>query len=157
MKRRILLVDDELPILLTLKAILEMNSFSVDTAASAREARQKLVASTYDMVITDMRMESESAGYDVIRTAREQSYNPATAILTACPNLSSDWKNAGAQSLLVKPMNTDDLLRQLEALLVAHQDKQQTLNPKAARKCVRAPRMEVTGAAPELQGVRKAG
>ena len=39
MKRRILLVDDELAILLTLKAVLEMNDFEVETAASAREAR----------------------------------------------------------------------------------------------------------------------
>ena len=36
MKRRILLVDDELAILLTLKTILEMNGFEVQTAASAR-------------------------------------------------------------------------------------------------------------------------
>ena len=39
MKRRILLVDDELAILLTLRAILEMNGFEVDTAASAKEAQ----------------------------------------------------------------------------------------------------------------------
>ncbi len=42
MKRRILLVDDELAILLTLRAILEMNGFEVDTAASAKEAQNKL-------------------------------------------------------------------------------------------------------------------
>ena len=42
MKRRILLVDDELGILLTLKAVLEMNGFEVDTASSAREAAVKL-------------------------------------------------------------------------------------------------------------------
>ena len=42
MKRRILLVDDELAILLTLRAILEMNGFEVETAASAREAEGKL-------------------------------------------------------------------------------------------------------------------
>jgi DNA-binding response OmpR family regulator len=160
MKRRILLVDDELPVLLTLKAILEMNSFEVETAASAREARQKLAASRYDMVITDMRMESEKAGYDVILAARAQSYNPATAILTAYPDLGSDWSNAGAQSLLVKPMNTGDLLRQLEALLVAHADnKQKALSESiaAAQTAPQAPRMEVAGAAPEPQINRKAG
>ena len=122
MKRRILLADDELAILLTLKAILEMNGFEVETAASAKEAEQKLNAGQFDMVITDMRMETETAGYEVIRAARKQSYNPATAILTAYPSLGTEWKSAGAQSLLVKPVNTHDLLRQLEALLVAHQD-----------------------------------
>jgi DNA-binding response OmpR family regulator len=123
MKRRILLADDELAILLTLKAILEMNGFEVETAASAREAEQKLSAASFDMVITDMRMETETAGYDVIRAARKQSYDPATAILTAYPSLGTEWKSHGAQSLLVKPVNTHDLLRQIEALLVTHQDQ----------------------------------
>ena len=122
MTRRILLADDELAILLTLKAILEMNGFEVETAASAREATDKLDTSRFDMVITDMRMETVTAGYDVIRAARKQEYEPATAILTAYPALGTDWKNSGAQSLLVKPMNTQDLLRQIEALLISHQD-----------------------------------
>jgi DNA-binding NtrC family response regulator len=122
MKRRILLVDDELAILLTLKAILEMNGFEVETAASAKEAAGKLRAREFHMVITDMRMETETAGYDVIRAARKQRYNPATAILTAFPALGSDWKNAGAHSLLVKPVGTDDLLRQIESLLIQHED-----------------------------------
>lgn len=132
MKRRILLADDELAILLTLKAILEMNGFEVETAASAREAEQKLAASTFDMVITDMRMETETAGYDVIRAARKQKYNPATAILTAYPALGTEWKNHGAQSLLVKPVNTQDLLRQIEALLINHQDQKARAERKQA-------------------------
>jgi DNA-binding response OmpR family regulator len=123
MKRRILLVDDELAILLTLHAILEMNGFEVDTAASAREAEQKLKAGTYEMVITDMRMGSETAGYDVIRMARQQTYDPATAILTAYPSLGNEWQIKGAQSLLVKPVNTEEMLRQLESLLITHQDQ----------------------------------
>ena len=87
MKRRILLVDDELAILLTLKAILEMNGFEVETASSAREGIGKLEKNTFNMVITDMRMEHETAGYDVIRAAKQQPYNPATSILTAYPSL----------------------------------------------------------------------
>jgi len=122
MKRRILLVDDELAILLTLRAVLETNDFEVETAASAREAEDKMKNGVFEMVITDMRMENETAGYDVIRAARQQAYDPATAILTAFPTLGNDWQMEGAQSLLVKPMNTHDLLRQIEALLVTHQD-----------------------------------
>jgi DNA-binding response OmpR family regulator len=123
MKRRILLVDDELPILLTLKAILEMNGFEVETAASVQEAETKLEGGTFHMVITDMRMENETAGYDVIRAARRQPYNPATSILTAYPSLGSDWRGQGAEQMLVKPVNTPDLLRQIEALLVSHEDQ----------------------------------
>jgi DNA-binding response OmpR family regulator len=125
MKRRILLVDDELPILLTLKAILEMHGFEVETASSAREAVQKLDGNTYHMVITDLRMEEATSGYDVIRAARLKAYDPATAILTAYPALGTDWHTQGAQSMLVKPVGTEDLLRQIEAMLVAHEDAKQ--------------------------------
>lgn len=141
MKRRILLVDDELAILLTLRAILEMHNFEVDTAASAKEAERKLNSAEFEMVITDMRMEHETAGYDVIRAARAVPYNPATAILTAYPTLGSDWKARGAQQLLVKPVNTQDLLRQIEALLITHQDTkaqaERQANGKAKRDAVK--------------------
>ena len=123
MKRRILLVDDELAILLTLKAILEIHGFDVETAASAKEAISKLKVNTYHMVITDMKMEHERAGYEVIRAANKTDYNPAVAILTAYPLLGGDWKAEGAQSMLVKPMNTDDLLRRIEVLLIQHEDQ----------------------------------
>ena len=75
------------------------------------------------MVITDMRMETDTAGYDVVKAARSQTYDPAVALLTAYPLLGSDWKDRGANSMLVKPMNTNDLLRQIETLLIAHEDK----------------------------------
>jgi DNA-binding response OmpR family regulator len=148
MKRRILLVDDELPILLTLKAVLEINGFEVTTAISAREAQEKLRSGVYHMVITDMRMESENAGYEVIRVAREQDYNPATAILTAYPALGSEWQSRGAESLLVKPQGTEDLLRQIEVLLIQHEDKKHETPQGHIRSAA---------AAPEAARGRKAG
>jgi DNA-binding response OmpR family regulator len=154
MTRRILLVDDELAILLTLKAILEMNGFAVETAASTREAERKLSQGVFEMVITDMRMETETSGYDVIRAARSQAYNPATAILTAYPNLGNGWKDEGAESLLVKPMNTSDLLRQIEALLVTHQDnKLKAMAPQISRA---ATRRGQNGTSTAKEGISKA-
>jgi DNA-binding response OmpR family regulator len=80
-----------------------------------------------------MRMETETAGYDVIRCAKVQKYNPAVAILTAYPSLGSDWKSKGAESMLVKPMNANDLLRQIEALLIQHEDQKQKSRQIPAR------------------------
>src|SRR5262249_40452870 len=127
MKRRILLVDDDVTVLLTLKAVLELNQFEVQTAGSASEAVQKLSPGVYAMVITDSRMETDDAGFHVIRAARQQAYKPATALLTAYPPRNLDWKHNGVQSLLVKPIGTQDLLRQIEALLVPQQDEKQSL------------------------------
>ena len=132
MKRRILLVDDDATVLLTLKAVLELHQFEVQTASSAAEAVEKLVSGVYEMVITDSRMETDDAGFHVIRAASAQPYRPATALLTAYPPRNLDWKNNGVQSLLVKPIGTQDLLRQIEALLVQNQDATVARDQKAS-------------------------
>ena len=123
MKRRILLVDDEVAVLLTMKAVLEISGFDVDTAASARDGKAKLRKHTYDMVITDMRMESDEAGREVIVAARTAPYHPAVALLTAFPVADEDWQDMGADKMLVKPMQVPALLKDLEKLLEKHQAK----------------------------------
>lgn len=133
MKRRILLVDDDVAVLLTLKAVLEMHDFEVQTAGSVSEAVKKLESGSYHMVITDMRMETETAGWQVVQAARAQEYRPATAILTAYPPPDSNWQDRGAESLLVKPIGTKDLVRQIEALLVNHEDDKQSLKNASLR------------------------
>jgi DNA-binding response OmpR family regulator len=125
-RRRILLVDDDSAVLLSLKAILEISGFEVDSASSAAQARLRLRSSQYHMVITDMKMEEDRAGFQVIKAARESGFNPAIAILTAYPVEGSEWKEEGAHSMLVKPLATDVLLRQIEALLVQHEDRKRS-------------------------------
>jgi DNA-binding response OmpR family regulator len=121
--RRILLVDDEVAVLLTLKAVLEISGFEVDTAASAREGVSKLHTREYQMLITDMRMEHDVAGIEVIRAARAAAYHPVVALLTAYPVSDEDWQEMGADQLLVKPMHTRILLRQIEDMIAAHERK----------------------------------
>jgi DNA-binding response OmpR family regulator len=128
MKRRILLVDDNLAVLLTLKAVLELHDFEVDTAGSTAEAFARMESGIYHMVISDLRMETEDAGLEVIRAAHRQSYAPATALLTAFPPSDDSPVNRGLSadrpdSMLIKPLGTRDLVRQIEALLVRHADQ----------------------------------
>lgn len=120
MKRRILLVDDEVAVLLTLKAVLEISGFDVDTATSAREGKSRIKHREYEMVITDMRMEAEEAGREVIAAAKEAPYAPAVALLTAFPVDDDAVDALGADKMLVKPMHTRVLLQQLESLFTKH-------------------------------------
>ena len=131
-KRRVLLVDDEVTVLLTMKAVLEISGFDVDTAASAREGKSKIKLREYQMVITDMRMESDAAGREVIQAARNAPYHPAVALLTAFPVEEDEWQDMGADKMLVKPMQTAVLLRQIEKLLETHAAKLQRLSTAAA-------------------------
>lgn len=156
MKRRILLVDDEVAVLLTLKAVLEISGFEVDTAASAKEGRSKLHTHEYQMVITDMRMESEESGLEVIKAAREAAYRPAVALLTAFPAAEEDWQEMGADKMLVKPMHTRVLLEQLEKLLISHESKlaKETGRVKVAAK--KAPAKSAAKVAAKKTPVKKA-
>ena len=132
MRRRILLVDDEVAVLLTLKAVLEISGFDVDTAASAREGVSKLHTREYQMLITDMRMEHDVAGVEVIKAARAANYHPAVALLTAFPVAEEDWQEMGADQLLVKPMHTRLLLQQIEDLINSHEKKLASLGIMAS-------------------------
>lgn len=123
MKKRILLVDDEVAVLLTLKAVLEINGFDVDTAASGREGKLKLRSKEYHMVISDMRMENDEAGAAVIAAARSAPYQPVVALLTAHPLADEDWQEMGADRMLVKPMHTRLLLEQIDHMLEVHAAK----------------------------------
>jgi CheY-like chemotaxis protein len=117
MKRRVLLVDDDKTVLLTLKAVLELNHFDVETAASVADAIQKLTLHEYDVVVTDVRMENEESGFEVLRAAQAQTYRPATAILTAYPPKDEGLAKESAGSFLVKPIGTKELVQQLETLI----------------------------------------
>jgi DNA-binding NtrC family response regulator len=123
MFRRVLLVDDDPSVLLSLKAVLELHRFDVETAVSVAEAERKLTSGAFELVVTDVRMEREASGFEVIRSAARQSYRPATAVLTAYLPRHEQWKNEPVDAILVKPMRTRDLVQHLEDLLNRRQKK----------------------------------
>jgi DNA-binding response OmpR family regulator len=75
------------------------------------------------MIITDLRMESDQAGAEVISAARSAPYQPAIALITAFPLADEDWQEMGADHMLVKPMHTRRLLEQIDQLLESHTRK----------------------------------
>jgi DNA-binding response OmpR family regulator len=164
MKRRILLVDDEVAVLLTMKAVLEISGFEVDTAASAKDAKLKLKKNPYAMIITDMRMESDEAGHEVIQAARDAEYHPAVALLTAFHVAEEDWQEFDTDKVevLLKPMHTKVLLQQIEILLTTHEQKKAatTKAPTSTKKSVATKQSTakkvVAKKAPAKKAVKKA-
>lgn len=132
MKRRILLVDDDVAVLLTFKAVLEISGFDVDTAASAREGKSRIRSREYHMVISDMRMENDVAGREVIQAARTAPYHPAVALLTAFPDDEMGWDGSAPDKILIKATHTRVLLQQIEKLFASHSTKLSRLAAQAA-------------------------
>ena len=114
---RVLLVDDEEAIRKLLSSVLEMADFEVTTAGSAREGIQKLGTEPFDLVLTDLRMETPLAGYEVVKAARNLSERPVSVIVTAFPVPPSEWRSVGADALFTKGMETIHMADQLKKLI----------------------------------------
>lgn len=110
---RVLLVDDDLTARLTLKAVLEAGGYFVDSAASAAEAVGKLDERQYELVLSDLQMESPEAGLEVLAHARLMHYKPATAILTTYQNRQPDLR----RRVLIEPEALPELLSKVADLI----------------------------------------
>jgi len=124
---RVLLVDDDLTSRLTLKTVLEAGGYFVDAAASAAEAVGKMDERQYELVLSDLQMESPEAGLKVLAHARLMDYKPATAILTTYQNGRANAR----RPVLIKPeylpgilSKVADLISQCAARIVEQQMRQ---------------------------------
>ena len=115
---RVLLVDDDPTSRLTLQTVLEASGYHVDSAASAAEAVGKLDEQEYQLVLSDLQMESPEAGLKVLAHARMMSYKPATAIVTTYQNAKTNHTTPQKQvRTLVKPEDVPGLLAKVANLI----------------------------------------
>lgn len=117
MAMAILIVDDDDGVRSMLKLAFETHGYDVTAANSARDAKALLAKRTFDAVLTDMRMETDTAGFDVVRAAAALPRRPPTVILTAYPLLAQQWREMGAVAVLQKPVQMGSLLDTFDRLL----------------------------------------
>ena len=80
--KRILLVDDEYDISLTIKIVLEENGFKVDSFTDAYEALDNFRADLYDLAILDIIM-PEIDGFSLYEKIKKVDDEVAVCFLTA--------------------------------------------------------------------------
>jgi CheY-like chemotaxis protein len=114
---RVLLVDDDPTSRLTLQTVLEAGGYRVDAAASAAEAVGKLDAQEYELVLSDLQMESPRAGLQVLAHARMMDYKPATAIVTTYQNSKPQITKPQKSRMLIKPEDVPGLLSKVANLI----------------------------------------
>jgi len=115
---RVLLVDDDPTSRLTLQTVLKAGGYHVDAAASAAEAVGKLDEQEYELVLSDMQMESPEAGLKVLAHARMMDYKPATALVTTYQNKKEQGLKVVKQSrMLIKPEDIPGLLAKVANLI----------------------------------------
>src|SRR4051812_48963943 len=84
---RVLVVDDDPTSRITLQTVLAAGGYHVDGAATAAEAVSKMQDHEYELILSDLQMESPEAGLRVLAHATLMNYQPATALVT------TSWQN----------------------------------------------------------------
>ena len=107
---KLLIVDDEESVLVTMKAILEMDGYTVTTTPKGVEAFELLRKETFDLVMTDLRLD-DADGLSVLAEVRRQSPETVTIMLTGYASLDSAVKalREGAYDYLTKPCDVEEL------------------------------------------------
>lgn len=130
MAKKILLVDDDRDLVESLKQALSMNGYEVEVAYSGAEGLKKLLSYHPDLMILDVMMETDTAGFEIsyqIRSNREDSKykavkNVPIIMLTAINQVTNSRFSLneeqsflpGINDFLTKPVRIDELLEKIK-------------------------------------------
>jgi CheY-like chemotaxis protein len=109
---RVLLVDDDPLLLLTLAKVLEHNKFAVTTAATVSEALKHISSGHFDVLLSDLHMPGAGDGLTVVSAMRHANPKAVTMLLSAFPEMGAAAHAIMLQAdeILVKPMDVKTLV-----------------------------------------------
>jgi signal transduction histidine kinase/CheY-like chemotaxis protein len=159
---KILVVDDEPSVLLTVQAILTQEGYDVDGVSSGDEAVLAVREHQFDVVLTDLKMKGVD-GLGVLAEVRKRSPNTVTLMMTGYGSVDSALEalQLGAYEYLLKPVEISELKmavqRSLERKRLSEIDTLYRVSRNVARAHdVPGVEKEILSAAREVLGIRHA-
>jgi CheY-like chemotaxis protein len=129
---RILCVDDEAVVLDSLRKILVLDGYSVDTVETGQEALGLVQARDYDFVFTDLKMPSMS-GNEVTKAVKHLRPDIDVVIITGYATVDSavECMKYGAMDYIEKPFTEEELHTFVRHALIRREDRvQRQLRPQ---------------------------
>jgi two-component system NtrC family sensor kinase len=124
--QRVLLADDEAPLRLIARAVLEEEGCIVEEAAAGQAALDILMAREFDLVVSDVRM-PDLGGFEVYRLACAQRPSLAGRFLFVTGDVASgetaDHLAATGCAYLEKPYHVDQLVQKASQVLKTARDR----------------------------------
>ncbi|HET7712960.1 MAG TPA: response regulator [Thermoanaerobaculia bacterium] len=115
-KKRVLVIDDDLPIRGMLAAALRQHGYSVLLAGDGAEGQRALNLHHPDVVLLDLAMPGVN-GWDFLQRLQETGYLGQVKIIVVSAHLRVDPQavlRMGVSAILPKPFNLDDLITLIE-------------------------------------------
>ena len=119
--RNILLVDDELDVIYTIKNMLEDNGFQIDSFNDPITALKSYKSNFYDLVILDIKM-PKMDGFELYTKLREQDSKVKICFLTASEMYYEKFRKTHSEfskiideeCFIQKPIKAKDLIRKIQ-------------------------------------------
>jgi two-component system alkaline phosphatase synthesis response regulator PhoP len=118
MNSRILLIEDEPGLVMTVTDLLSAEGYDVQSALDGEEGFRQASTGVFDLVVLDV-MLPRKTGYDVCRELRQRGIDTAILMLTAKTQVVDRvvGLKLGADDYLTKPFDPAELVARIEALL----------------------------------------
>ncbi len=116
---RVLLVDDEAGILLTLSDILQQHGYDVTAMGTVKDALAQITSAQFEVLIADLNIDEPGDGFTVVSAIRQTQPSCITLILTGYPGFDSALEAIRSQvdDYLVKPTPPSTLIQLIEQKL----------------------------------------
>jgi len=126
---KILIIEDEILLARSLKALLEAKGFQVETVHDGESGRDYAETGVYDLLIMDVMMPGMD-GYELAERVRAQRISTPILMLTAKSEVADRIRglNAGADYYLTMPFDSRELLACINALLRRQGDQVDSLS-----------------------------
>lgn len=117
-KKKILLIDDDASLLLTLSDFLTFEGYNVTTADSGEKGLKKLAKTAPDLIILDMSMPG-MGGVGFLKEISSSEGKPKhpVLVLTARANMAEFFANVEVDGFVAKPCDPDDLLMEVGRII----------------------------------------
>lgn len=115
---KILLVEDESSLVLTLTDLLQSEGYQVESVGDGQDALETALQGNFSLIILDVMLPRKD-GFEICRTLRRRSDHTPIIMLTARGQLADrvTGLKGGADDYLAKPFEPSELLARMEALL----------------------------------------
>jgi ActR/RegA family two-component response regulator len=116
---RILFVDDEPSILLTMPVILRQHGYDVTAVGAVNEALTQIMSAQFDVLISDLNIGHPGDGFTVVSAMRRTQPTCITLILTGYPGFDTALEAIRSQvdDYLIKPAPIPSLIKLIEQKL----------------------------------------
>jgi DNA-binding NtrC family response regulator len=131
---KILVIDDEENIRKTISLTLQHAGYTVDTAENGKQALEKSQKNFYNLALIDIRL-PDMEGTELLSALPETTPRMVKMILTGYPGLPNAVTaiNKGVDAYLIKPVNTEELLRVIKDRLDKQKKEKQYSEEKVSQ------------------------